>query len=167
MIEQQQNNPLHGLGLETMLSELVDFYDWKILYASLRLECFNINPNMAACLKFLKKTEWARERVESFYLYRFKRMPKGSSAQFELKPRERGFADGIVPRKPEALTIELIAEMRAKATADYEDMKRNEGQGRPRYGKDKPRAQEGYAQNRQSKTDRPAPSQDPSNPWGK
>lgn len=62
---------------------------------------------MKRALSFLK-TEWARERVESFYLYRFKRMPKGSAAQFELKPRERGFADGIVPRKPEALTIELI-----------------------------------------------------------
>ncbi|MEI6860511.1 MAG: VF530 family DNA-binding protein, partial [Shewanella sp.] len=127
MIEQQQNNPLHGLGLETMVTELVAFYDWKILYAALRLECFNINPNMASCLKFLKKTEWARERVESFYLYRFKRMPKGSSAQFELKPRERGFADGIVPRKPEELTVELVDEMRVKATSDYEAMKRNKG----------------------------------------
>ncbi|WP_110457453.1 VF530 family DNA-binding protein [Shewanella algidipiscicola] len=165
MIEQQQNNPLHGLGLETMVTELVDFYDWKILYAALRLECFNTNPNMAACLKFLKKTEWARERVESFYLYRFKRMPKGDAAQFELKPRERGFADGIVPRKPQELTIELIAEMRAKATADYEAMKQNKT--RPQYGKDKPRAQDAYAQNKRSGHNRPAPSQDPSNPWGK
>jgi uncharacterized protein (DUF2132 family) len=165
MIELQQNNPLHGLNLDTMVTELVDFYDWSILYAALRLECFNTNPNMAACLKFLKKTEWARERVESFYLYRFKRMPKGSAAQFELKPRERGFADGIVPRKPQALTIELIAEMRAKATADYEAMKQNNS--RPQYGKDKPRAQESYAQNKRSGSKRPAPSQDPNNPWGK
>ncbi|WP_076410522.1 VF530 family DNA-binding protein [Shewanella sp. UCD-KL12] len=167
MIEQQQNNPLHGLGLETMVTELVDFYEWKILYAALRLECFNSNPNMAACLKFLKKTEWARERVENFYLYRFKRMPKGGAAQFELKPRERGFADGIVPRKPEELTVELVDEMRAKATADYEEMKRNKSQGRPRYGNDKPRAQDGYVQNKRSNANRPAPSQDPKNPWGK
>ncbi|QFU24138.1 VF530 family DNA-binding protein [Shewanella eurypsychrophilus] len=167
MIEQQQNNPLHGLGLETMVTELVAFYDWKILYASLRLECFNSNPNMAACLKFLKKTEWARERVESFYLYRFKRMPKGDSAQFELKPRERGFADGIVPRKPEELTVELVDEMRVKATADYEEMKRNKDQGKPRYAKDKPRTQDGYAQNKGANANRPAPSQDPNNPWGK
>lgn len=165
MIELQQNNPLHGLKLETMVTELVDFYDWKILYAALRLECFNVNPSMEACLKFLKKTEWARERVESFYLYRFKRMPKGSAAQFELKPRERGFADGIVPRKPQELTIELIAEMRAKATADYEAMKKSNT--RPKYGKDKSRAQDGYAQNKRSGSKRPAPSQDPNNPWGK
>lgn len=165
MIELQQNNPLHGLGLEAMVTELVDFYDWKILYAALRLECFNTNPTMEASVKFLKKTEWARERVESFYLYRFKRMPKGSAAQFELKPRERGFADGIVPRKPQELTVELIAEMRAKATADYEAMKKNNT--RPKFGKDKPRAQDSYAQNKRSGGKRPAPSQDPSNPWGK
>jgi len=166
MIEQQQNNPLHGLSLETMVTELVDFYDWKVLDAALRLACFKTNPNIPACLKFLKKTEWARERVEAFYLYRFKRMPKGSAAQFELKPRERGFEDGIVPRKPQELTIELIAEMRAKATADYEAMKQNKGR-RPSYGSDKPRAQDSYAQNRRTSTDRPAPSQDPKNPWGK
>ncbi|MCL1142384.1 VF530 family protein [Shewanella gaetbuli] len=165
MIELQQNNPLHGLSLETMLTELVAFYDWKILYAALRLECFNTNPSMAACMKFLKKTEWARERVESFYLYRFKRMPKGSAAQFELKPRARGFADGIVPRKPQALTVELIAEMRKKAQADYQEMKRNNV--RPQYGKDKPKAQDHYAQNKRTDKNRPAPSQDPRNPWGK
>ncbi|MEZ9237448.1 VF530 family DNA-binding protein [Shewanella sp. 10N.286.52.A9] len=170
MVELQRNNPLHGLKSETMVAELVDFYDWKILYAALRLECFNNNPSLESCLKFLKKTEWARERVESFYLYRFKSMPKGSAAQFELKPRERGFADGIVPRKPQELTVELIAEMREKATADYEEMKRNNS--RPnKYGKDKPRARDNYvqnnhAQNKSRNKNRPAPSQDPNNPWG-
>ncbi|UJF22812.1 VF530 family DNA-binding protein [Shewanella sp. OMA3-2] len=164
MIELQQNNPLHGLKLETMVTELVDFYDWKILYAALRLECFHTNPSMEAAVKFLKKTEWARERVENFYLYRFKRMPKGSAAQFELKPRERGFFDGIVARKPQELTVELIAEMRDKATSDYQEMKRNNS--RPQYGKDKPKTQDAYAQNKRSSSNRPAPSQDPKNPWG-
>jgi len=164
MIELQQNNPLHGLKLETMVTELVDFYDWKILYAALRLECFHINPSMEAAVKFLKKTEWARERVENFYLYRFKRMPKGSAAQFELKPRERGFFDGIVARKPQELTVELIAEMRDKATSDYQEMKRNNS--RPQHGKDKPKAQDSYAQNKRASGNRPAPSQDPKNPWG-
>jgi uncharacterized protein (DUF2132 family) len=160
MIEEQQNNPLHGLGLEIMLTELVKFYDWKILYAALRLECFNLNPSHEGSLKFLKKTEWARERVESFYLYRFKRMPKGSSAQFELKPRERGFANGIVPRKPEPLTIELIEQMRTKATADYEAMKANNSKG---YSK---KVHEGAYKTRTNEN-RAKPSQDPNNPWGK
>ncbi|MCJ8305120.1 VF530 family DNA-binding protein [Shewanella sp.] len=165
MIEQQENSPLHGLKLETMLTELVDFYDWEILYASLRLACFKTNPNMLACLKFLKNIEWARERVENFYLYRFKRMPKGDTAHFELKPRERGFANGIVPRKPQALTIELIEEMRAKSSAGYEAIKQNKD--RARFSKDKPRAQDSYAQNTRSGGNRSQPSQDPNNPWGK
>ncbi|MGL4713046.1 MAG: VF530 family DNA-binding protein, partial [Shewanella sp.] len=120
MIEEQQNNPLHGLKLETMITELVDFYGWKILYAALKLGCFNTNPTIEACIIFLKKTEWAREKVENFHLYRFKRMPKAVGDQFDLKPRERGFAAGIAPRKPMELTIESIAEMQAKASAEYD-----------------------------------------------
>ena len=120
MIEEQQNNPLHGLKLETMITELVDFYGWKILYAALKLGCFNTNPTIEACIIFLKKTEWAREKVENFYLYRFKRMPKAIGEQFDLKPRERGFASGIAPRKPMELTIESIAKMQAQASAEYE-----------------------------------------------
>lgn len=86
-------------------------------------------------------------------------MPKGSSAQFELKPRERGFAHGIVPRKPEALTIELIEQMRAKATADYEAMKANNSKG---YTK---KVHDGAYKTR-TKDNRAKPSQDPNNPWG-
>ncbi|MCL1127289.1 VF530 family protein [Shewanella surugensis] len=161
MIEQQQNNPLHGLKLETMITELVDFYDWKILYAALRLECFHLNPSLAACIKFLKKTEWARERVENFYLYRFKRMPKATAAQFELKARERGFEDGIMPRKPQALSLEMVAQMRAKATADYESMNNSKGSSRFKKG-DRPSSNAAS-----SRAKRANPSQDPDNPWGK
>ncbi|WP_084429197.1 VF530 family DNA-binding protein [Aliagarivorans marinus] len=119
-IKHQQNNPLHGLGLEAMLKELVGYYDWQILHAATRLACFKTNPSVASSVKFLKKTEWARERVETFYLYRFKRMPKPDSAQYALKPRERGFADGIEPKEPQPLTVELIAEMQQKAAENYE-----------------------------------------------
>jgi uncharacterized protein (DUF2132 family) len=173
MVELQQNNPLHGLKSETMVSELVAFYDWKILYAALRLECFNSNPNMDACVKFLKKTEWARERVENFYLYRFKRMPKGNSAQFEIKPRERGFADGILPRKPQPLTVELVAEMKAKATADYEQMKHNQSRS---YGSatsssnaysSQSRSKDSDSSNHRSNDNKPQPTFDPNNPWNK
>ncbi|GIU30458.1 hypothetical protein TUM4637_21130 [Shewanella hafniensis] len=135
MIEEQQNNPLHGLKLETMITELVDFYGWKILYAALKLGCFNTNPTIEACIIFLKKTEWAREKVENFYLYRFKRMPKAVGEQFDLKPRERGFASGIVPRKPMELTLASIAEMQAKASAEYEAGNRRPNSGK-RFGND-------------------------------
>ncbi|WP_299011956.1 VF530 family DNA-binding protein [uncultured Shewanella sp.] len=161
MSELQQNNPLHGLKLETMITELVDFYDWKILYAALRLECFNHNPNLAGCIKFLKKTEWARERVENFYLYRFKRMPKANAGQFKLKPRERGFANGIMPRKPQVLTLELVAEMRAKAEADYKAMSKKKDSNGFNKG------QKASFNTAKKRDNRPKASQDPNNPWGK
>ncbi len=86
MLEEQQNNPLHGLKLETLLTELVDFYGWEILDTALRLNCFHTNPSIAGSLKFLRKTEWAREKLETFYLSRFKRMPKPSEEERELPP---------------------------------------------------------------------------------
>ena len=118
-IEELSNSPLQGLKAETMVTELVAFYGWDVLYAALRLNCLHMNPSISSCLTFLKKTEWARHRVENFYLYRFKRMPKARGEQFDVKPRERGFPDGIVPREPMELTVELIEEMRAEAAERY------------------------------------------------
>lgn len=120
-VGEQRNNPLHGLKAEVMLTELVDFYGWKILYTALGLKCFNINPTIPSCLTFLKKTEWARLKVENFYMYRFKRMPKPGPEQFDLKPRERGFRDGILPKEPTELTVEMIAEMKAQAAENYKE----------------------------------------------
>ncbi len=121
-IEEQQNSPLHGLSAESMVTELVEFYGWDVLYAALRLNCFRINPSIASCLTFLKKTEWAQFKVEDFYLYRFKRMPKLGEDQLELNPRERGFPIDIVPWDPLPLTVELVEEMRAEADANYRGM---------------------------------------------
>jgi uncharacterized protein (DUF2132 family) len=105
-VEELQNSPLHGLPAETMLTELVEFYGWEVLDAAIDLKCFRIKPTIPSCLTFLKKAEWARNRVEDFYLYCFKGMPKASDDDEELKPRERGFPNGVVPKKPIALTVE-------------------------------------------------------------
>jgi uncharacterized protein (DUF2132 family) len=119
--EQQllQNNPLHGLSLEKLLTELVDHYGWEILDTSMRLNCFNTKPTIASSLKYLRKTDWAREKVEAFYLSRFKRMPRVSTAEFELPPRMRTFADGIVPKEPMELTVESILLSQAKAASAH------------------------------------------------
>ena len=117
--EKQLNNPLDGVKTKTMMTELVDFYGWDILYAALRLKCFHQNPTIHGCLTFLKKTEWARNKVESFYLYRFKSMPKAHADQFGIKPRERSFAHGIVPRDPMPLTIRIVEEMQAQSEDNY------------------------------------------------
>lgn len=114
-----QNSPLHGLSAETMLTELVEFYGWNVLDAAIDLKCFRIQPTIPSCLTFLKKAEWARNRVEDFYLYRFKRMPISSDEELELKPRERGFPNGVLPREPLPLTVEnLKKENRAKEQSE-------------------------------------------------
>ena len=120
-VEEQQNNPLHGLSMETLLTELVEHYGWKILHASMRFHCFDVNPSIAGSLKFLKKTEWARTKLETFYLSRFKRMPKPREFEYDIAPRERGFSLHIVPRDPMELTIESIELSQAKAASAHKE----------------------------------------------
>ena len=100
------NNPLHGVGLKTVLQELVSHYGFDILYAYLNINCFRVNPSLAASEKFLKKTDWAREKVEVFYLYQYKNLPAVSSEQFKLPPRERIVPEKHKPKNPAVLSIE-------------------------------------------------------------
>jgi len=100
------NNPLHGVGLKTILEELVSHYGFDILYAYLNIKCFKVNPSIAASAKFLKKTDWAREKVEVFYLYQYKNLPGVSSEQFKLPPRERIVPEHHKPGEPAKLSIE-------------------------------------------------------------
>ena len=100
------NNPLHGVGLKTVLEELVSHYGFDILYAYLNINCFKVNPSIPASAKFLKKTEWAREKVEVFYLYQFKNLPGVSSEQFKLAPRERIVPEHHKPGEPAVLSVE-------------------------------------------------------------
>lgn len=65
----QSNNPLHGLTLEKIVSDLVNYYGWQELGQLIRIKCFIDNPSINSSLKFLRKTPWAREKVESLYLY--------------------------------------------------------------------------------------------------
>ncbi len=64
----QVNNPLHGVTLEKMLGALVDYYGWIGLGSQIRINCFNKDPSIKSCLKFLRKTPWARAQVEQLYL---------------------------------------------------------------------------------------------------
>jgi len=64
----QQNNPLHGLTLQAILTELVEHYGWEELSYMVNINCFKSDPTIKSSLKFLRKTEWARVRVENIYL---------------------------------------------------------------------------------------------------
>ena len=126
MLEEQQNNPLHGLKLEDMVNELVDFYGWDILDTAMRFNCFHTNPSVASTVKYLRKSEWAREKLEAFYLSRFKRMPKPTEAEKEIPPRMRTFPVHIKPKEPMKLTVESILDSQAKAASDYKAKKARE-----------------------------------------
>jgi len=63
----QPKNPLHGVTLERMLTELVEFFGWETLGHRVRIKCFTSEPSIASSLQFLRKTPWARAEVESLY----------------------------------------------------------------------------------------------------
>ena len=65
----QARNPLHGLTLEAIVNALAAHYGWAGLAERIPLRCFSSEPSGAASLKFLRKTPWAREKVESLYLF--------------------------------------------------------------------------------------------------
>lgn len=64
----QPNNPLHGVKLIDILEYLVGKYGWKILGEKISIRCFTHNPSLGSSLKFLRKTDWARNKVEELYL---------------------------------------------------------------------------------------------------
>ena len=65
----QKNNPLHRLTLEAIVTALVEHYGWEELGQQINIRCFTHEPSVKSSLKFLRKTPWAREKVESLYLY--------------------------------------------------------------------------------------------------
>ena len=67
MKQTQPNNPLHGITLEQLLNELVSFHGWQALGKRIDIRCFTHDPSISSSLKFLRRTPWARERVESLY----------------------------------------------------------------------------------------------------
>jgi uncharacterized protein (DUF2132 family) len=73
----QTNNPLHGITLEKILNELLAHYGWEELGRQIEIRCFTHDPSIASSLKFLRRTPWARERVESLYVYMVRRNNSG------------------------------------------------------------------------------------------
>jgi uncharacterized protein (DUF2132 family) len=69
MSEQHSNDPLHGITLEFIVQYLVDYYGWEQLGNNIKINCFRNNPSMQSSLKFLRKTPWARKKVEDWYIY--------------------------------------------------------------------------------------------------
>ncbi len=68
MLNSQPNNPLHEIRLDAILKKLVETYGWNKLGLIINIKCFNENPSIKSSLIFLRKTQWAREKVERLYL---------------------------------------------------------------------------------------------------
>jgi uncharacterized protein (DUF2132 family) len=70
MEKKSKKNPLEGITLETMVTALVENYGWDRLGQKIKIKCFNENPSIKSSLTFLRKTPWARTKVEQLYLWR-------------------------------------------------------------------------------------------------
>lgn len=71
MSESQANNPLHGVKLEQIVTSLQSHYGWEGLAQRININCFKSDPSVKSSLKFLRRTPWAREKVEQLYLRTF------------------------------------------------------------------------------------------------
>lgn len=111
------NNPLQGVKLEQVVSELVDQYGWELLHAYLQLNCFKNNPDLKSAVKFLRKTQWAQDKVENFYLYRLKNLPKPDDVQYQLPPRDRVIPADHKPGEPCELSFSDAKRIQAKKEA--------------------------------------------------
>ncbi|PUE57632.1 hypothetical protein B9Z36_06835 [Limnohabitans sp. Rim8] len=78
---EQPKNPLHGMTLEKIVTELADYYGWAGLGERINIRCFTHDPSVGSSLKFLRKTPWARDKVESLYLFMLR----------DMRRAERGF----------------------------------------------------------------------------
>lgn len=124
-----KNNPLHSIGLKKMLTELIDHYGFDILLAYLNINCFRNNPSVVSSVKFLKKTDWAREKVEGFYLYSFKNLPKASYQQSQLPPRDRIIPDDQSVGEPAELSLEDAEQLREEREVRAAEFDSNSGSG--------------------------------------
>lgn len=71
MSQEQPNNPLHGITLEQVVTRLVEHHGWEALAEQININCFKKDPSVKSSLKFLRKTPWARDKVEALYVSTF------------------------------------------------------------------------------------------------
>ncbi|OYX27673.1 MAG: hypothetical protein B7Z06_03780 [Flavobacteriales bacterium 32-35-8] len=72
-MSKQPNNPLHGITLEQIINDLVAHYGWEYMGYNIKIKCFTDNPSVKSSLTFLRKTPWARTKVEAMYLQMLKK----------------------------------------------------------------------------------------------
>ena len=76
--DEHKNNPMHGIKLQQILEELQEKYGWELLGQMININCFQYDPSIKSCLKFLRKTPWARAKVEELYMQMLSKKDKDS-----------------------------------------------------------------------------------------
>lgn len=76
MVEHHPKDPLHGITLETMLTQLVQHHGWQDMGRLIKIRCFNFDPSIKSSLQFLRRTPWARAKMEALYLRYVKQSSK-------------------------------------------------------------------------------------------
>ena len=115
MYHPHANNPLHGITLETMLTRLVEQLGWAEMGRVIDIRCFNFDPSIKSSLQFLRRTPWARAKVEALYLTRAAQaQPKGSAVptdprgmQLRLPPLGRSGFTPDMQEKPSGINPDL------------------------------------------------------------
>ncbi len=87
-MQQQPNNPLHGVKLADIVSLLHEHYGWETLGEMIDIRCFKFDPSVKSSLKFLRKTPWARAKVEALYIETTQGEQKGNKTQKPKYPKE-------------------------------------------------------------------------------
>ena len=104
----QQRNPLHGLTLEAILTELVAHFGWADLGQRIQINSFTTDPSIASSLKFLRKTPWAREKVESLFLFMRREQARAAKAETRPEPLTAPFGSWASPVSTELIVGETI-----------------------------------------------------------
>lgn len=160
-----RNHPLNGIGLEALLGDLVRQYGWEVLAEQLPIDCFKSYPSFKSSMKFLQKTEWARERLEELYLYKFLQYPLPSPEQCEIEPRNR--VPESARQSNEPFNIQLgDAEFFACPGKCPTTTKPSHPSRRQSQSSDQPHRQSRSKHN-ESKNKRPKTSEHSSDPWAK
>lgn len=79
--DEHKNNPMHGVKLKDILEALEAHYGWELLGQLVNINCFNHDPSIKSCLKFLRKTPWARDKVEALYHMMIKKQKEQESIE--------------------------------------------------------------------------------------
>lgn len=160
-----QNNPLHGVSLQNLLTTLVEHYGFEIMFAYLNINCFKTNPSIESSAKFLKKTEWAREKVESFYLYEYCNLPRASASQFAMPPRDRIMPPEQKQGVPKELSLEAAERLREKREKKASEFRGSSNRGGKGYRGDARRSDGGKGYATSNNRSRNGKAKERSNPF--